>query len=77
MEQIQTKSKSNLVYLYNIGQINFYLQRGLRPLQIGIGIKGDTFTVFDYEEHNKVFDDWLNAQYSYQMVNLHLECTKS
>jgi len=64
-----TNSKSGKVFIYNGRQMNFYLECGLVPLQIGTGVRGDTFAVFKYLEHEQLFSDWLEIKDTY-MLNL-------
>lgn len=69
MNELNKESKRGKVYIYNQRQMNYYITRGLVPICIGQGVHGDTFAVFKYEEHQALFDDWINIKDEF-MLNL-------
>lgn len=63
------KEKSNKVYIYNQRQINFYLSKGLVPIQIGTGKYGETFAVFTYKDHVSMMGEWMQIKDEYMLSN--------
>lgn len=53
-----TDNYSGKKYVYSPEQANFYLQNGLIPLEIGTGSKGDTYFVYKYSDHCRLFPKW-------------------
>ena len=55
-----TKEKE-FVYIYNQFQSQFYFSKGILPLKVGNGSKGDTYTMFkNTEEVKQAFTEWCN-----------------
>ena len=52
-------------YVYSAEQANFYLQNGIKPLEIGRGSKGDVYIVFNYEEHKKMLPKWIEMMHGW------------
>ncbi len=52
-------------YVYSMNQANFYLQHGIIPIELGVGSKGDTYAVFSYEDHAKIFPLWIKTIHSW------------
>jgi len=49
------------IFLYNLTQAEFYFSKGLTPLKVGTGTKGDTFVQFlNTDKLQSVFDEWCN-----------------
>ena len=48
-------------YVYSANQANFYLQNGIIPIEIGTGSKGDTYVVFNYEDHIRILPKWIET----------------
>lgn len=48
-------------YVYSAEQANFYLQHGATPIEIGTGSKGDTYVVFNYDDHVKILPKWVET----------------
>ena len=52
-------SLSNVKYIYNILQSNFYIQNGHIPLGIGRHEKtGNVYVIFDYESTKDIYAKW-------------------
>jgi len=47
------------IYVYNMTQAEFYFSKGITPLRVGTGAKGDTFVQFlKTDELKLAFDEW-------------------
>ncbi len=52
--------RGRYVFVYNMGQAQFFLDHGLRPVAIGRGTRGDVFLKFERNEATEaVFENWL------------------
>ena len=51
------------MYVYNVAQVNFFLQNGLVPIMMGYGKKNkDAFLKFERtQEFERVFTLWINS----------------
>lgn len=57
------KMKSNVVYIYNLAQANFYMQKGIKPLDVGIhDVTNKTWFKFDYYETQLAYSEWCYNQ---------------
>jgi len=54
------KSKlSNLKYIYNLRQSDFYIKNGHMPLGIGKHeITGNVYVIFDYDDTKEIYVEW-------------------
>ena len=53
-----TKEKE-FVYIYNQFQSEFYFSKGILPVKVGMGRKGDTYTLFkNTDEVKSAFTEW-------------------
>ena len=52
-------------YVYSAEQANFYLQNGAVPIEIGTGSRGDTYVVFDYNDHIKILPKWIETMHNW------------
>ena len=53
----------NVVYIYNLRQAEFYFQKGLLPLSVGIGSKNDTYVKFaKTDELKSASIEWCNSK---------------
>ena len=60
---ISTKSNmpNKYVFVYDLVQGEFYFSKGITPLKVGVGTKGDTFIQFQKsKELQSAFDEWCN-----------------
>ena len=60
---ISTNNNTNkkYIYLYNLDQAEFYFSKGITPLKVGKGTRGDTFVQFlNSDEVQSAFDEWCN-----------------
>jgi len=47
------------VYIYNPQQSQFYFSKGILPIKVGTGSKGDPYTMFKNNEDTKqAFTEW-------------------
>ena len=54
-----TKKESNVVYIYNVFQCNFYLSKGCRLLETGLHPSTKkTWYKFDYYDTQNAYDEW-------------------
>ena len=50
-------------YIYNIKQAQFFLQNGLMPVDVGMGVEKDVFIKFVRDEQaENVFNQWVNRK---------------
>ena len=57
------KGKSNLVFIYNILQSNFYLSKGVIPLEIGINsLTNRVWLKFNYFESQQAYEEWVKRK---------------
>ncbi|MCT4543506.1 MAG: hypothetical protein N4A63_08190 [Vallitalea sp.] len=51
--------KENVKYIYNLDQINFYLENGIKPRKIDIHkVTKKAFAIFSTEETEVVYQKW-------------------
>lgn len=51
------------VYIYNPQQSQFYFSKGIMPIKVGTGSKGDPYTMFkNTEEIQLIFTEWCNRK---------------
>lgn len=54
---------TNFFYIYNRHQANFFIQSGLRVVEVGKGSKGESYAKFIRdEEAEKVFAEWIKKK---------------
>ncbi len=54
-------SENKYIFVYNLIQAEFYFSKGITPLKVGKGTKGDVFVQFLRTEALKLaFDEWCN-----------------
>jgi len=59
----QNKQEKEFVYIYNPLQSEFYFSKGIIPIKIGKGSKGDTYTMFkNTDEIKLVFTEWCTRE---------------
>jgi hypothetical protein len=52
---------SKYIFVYNLIQAEFYFSKGITPLKVGKGTKGDVFVQFLRTDALKsAFDEWCN-----------------
>jgi len=52
----------SLFYIYNFRQNKFFIEKGLSPIDCGVGKKGDPYLIFERDENAEgVFQDWINS----------------
>ena len=57
-----TKEKE-FVYIYNPHQAEFYFSKGIVPVKVGVGRKGDAYTMFkNNEEVKQAFTEWCTRE---------------
>lgn len=55
----QTNNFSDVKYIYNILQADYYIQKGCMPLGIGRHIQtGNVYVVFSHSGTSKVYSEW-------------------
>jgi len=61
MSTINYDINKKYIFLYNLTQAEFYFSKGITPLKVGKGTKGDTFVQFiNSNEVQDAFDEWCN-----------------
>ncbi len=56
-------SKEKFAYLYNLDQINYYLSKGICPLEMGIHFQSRrTWCKFSWDGTTNVFSEWCNRK---------------
>jgi len=51
------------VYIYNPQQSQFYFSKGILPIKVGTGSKGDPYTMFkNTKEIQLVFTEWCSRK---------------
>lgn len=54
-----TKKESNVVYIYNVFQCNFYLSKGCKLLETGVHPSTKkTWYKFDYYDTYDIYSEW-------------------
>jgi hypothetical protein len=49
------------IFIYNLTQAEFYFSKGIAPLRVGMGTKGDIFVQFlKTDELKNAFNEWCN-----------------
>jgi hypothetical protein len=55
--------KEKPTYLYNMLQVNFYLSRGICPLEIGINsTTRKTWVKFGWNQTTNIYQEWCNRK---------------
>jgi len=53
------KEKEKVTFLYNMLQVNFYLSKGICPLEIGINsTTRRTWVKFSWQGSTKAYEEW-------------------
>jgi hypothetical protein len=56
---INIKKEKEFVYIYNQFQSEFYFSKGILPVKVGRGSKGDPYTMFKNTDEVKLaFGEW-------------------
>ena len=51
----------NYFFIYNVKQANFFLHKGLLPVNIGLGARNEVFLKFVRNpESEEIFYEWVN-----------------
>lgn len=55
--------KKEFVYIYNQYQSEYYFSKGIVPVKVGRGMKGDIYVMFrNTDEVKNVFTEWCNKE---------------
>lgn len=58
---MKKNTRSKDFYIYNLEQANFFLQKGLVPIEVGLGTMKTMFVRFRRDdEAERVFTQWCN-----------------
>ena len=57
------RNEKEFVYIYNQYQSEFYFSKGIVPVKVGTGSKGDFYVMFkNTKELQKAFTEWCNRE---------------